>query len=272
MPDWQNYFDEMTKMRWCTVIFIFLLYGLHPAVAREWGTLFRWQTDEGIRWMLVGIVSVHDRYEGQHQNGLPEGQGRMIYVNGESYAGEWQAGKYHGLGTLIRTEGSIHLGIFDSGLPHGPGEKKYLDGRRVQGEWRKGAQWNVTRFNAQGGIIDKLAQGEVVKEIDYGEVRYRKWDKDHWVWLQEGDSDTHGKYQGEVWELLPHGKGTYLSPLDVKYVGLWKDGLEHGQGTLTHPNGMRSVGEFLEGRPWNTVAYNKNGEVMFKVFRGKMKK
>ena len=74
MPAWRNYFDEMTKMRWCTVIFIFLLYGLNQAVAKEWGTLFRWQTDEGIRWMLVGIVSVHDRYEGQYQNGLPEGQ------------------------------------------------------------------------------------------------------------------------------------------------------------------------------------------------------
>ncbi|MEC8223880.1 MAG: hypothetical protein VX020_08435, partial [SAR324 cluster bacterium] len=91
-----------------------------------------------------------------------------------------------------------------------------------------------------------------MQEIDYGEIRFRKWKKDHWVWLEQGNPEEHGRYQGQVNGLLPHGKGSYLSPLGVKYDGQWEEGLEHGTGILTHPNGMRSEGEFREGKPWNT--------------------
>jgi len=68
--------------------------------------------------------------------------------------------------------------------------------------------------------------------------------------------------------LFPHGKGSYLSPLGVKYDGQWEEGLEHGIGILTHPNGMRSEGEFREGKPWKTMAYDSNRKLLFRVQQG----
>ena len=100
------------------------------------------------------------------------------------------------------------------------------------------------------------------------EIRFRKWEKDHWVCLEQGDPEEHGRYQGQVNGLLPHGKGSYLSPLGVKYDGQWEEGLEYGTGILTHPNGMRSEGEFREGKPWKTMAYDSNRKLLFRVQQG----
>ncbi|MGA0350387.1 MAG: hypothetical protein ACO3OZ_14275 [bacterium] len=218
--------------------------------------------------MKVGEESIHDHYQGEIQDGLPHGQGRMQYVGGSSYSGEWESGLYQGLGTLVREDGSYLIGQFEQGLPHGTGEEFLANGFKNTGEWKEGNYWNITRFDAEGEIIEKLAAGEVVQEIDYGEIRFRKWKKDHWVWLEQGNPEEYGRYQGQVNGLLPHGKGSYLSPLGVKYDGLWEEGLEHGTGILTHPNGMRSEGEFREGKPWNTRAYDSNRKLLFRVQQG----
>ena len=148
-----------------------------------------------------------------------------------------------------------------------PGKNTLPTATRTQVSGRK-AITGTSRFDAEGVIIEKLAAGEVVQEIDYGEIRFRKWEKDHWVWLEQGNPEEHGRYQGQVNGLLPHGKGSYLSPLGVKYDGLWEEGLEHGTGILTHPNGMRSEGEFREGKPWNTMAYDSNRKLLFWVQQG----
>ncbi len=247
---------------------LILLISCSMLHASEWGTLFRWKTNEGIRWMKVGEESIHDHYQGEIQDGLPHGQGRMQYVGGSSYSGEWDSGLYQGLGTLVREDGSYLIGQFEQSLPHGTGEEYLANGFKNTGEWKEGNYWNITRFDAEGEIIEKLAAGEVVQEIDYGEIRFRKWEKDHWVWLEQGNPEEHGRYQGQVNGLLPHGKGSYLSPLGVKYDGLWEEGLEHGTGILTHPNGMRSEGEFREGKPWNTRAYDSNRKLLFRVQQG----
>ena len=92
------------------LIFLISCSMLHAA---EWGTLFRWKTNEGIRWMKVGEESIHDHYQGEIQDGLPHGQGRMQYVGGTSYSGEWESGLYQGLGTLVREDGSYLIGQFE---------------------------------------------------------------------------------------------------------------------------------------------------------------
>ena len=271
-PEKKDLMQLMIQIIRMTSIGLLFPVMLTSAMASEWGTLYRWKTTEGVRWMLVGEDSIHDHYQGEIQDGLPQGQGRMRYAGGSSYSGEWEAGRYNGLGTHVRVDGSYHVGRFKQGRAHGPGEEHLTNGFRNSGEWKDGKVWNITRFDAKAEIIEKLAQGEVVREIDYGEIRYRKWEKNHWVWLDQGSPEQHGRYQGQVQGLLPHGKGSYLSPLGVKYDGNWEEGLEHGEGSLTHPNGMRSEGEFREGLPWDTVAYDRERKVLFRVKRGRMVK
>ena len=53
---------------------LILLISCSMLHASEWGTLFRWKTNEGIRWMKVGEQSIHDHYQGEIQDGLPHGQ------------------------------------------------------------------------------------------------------------------------------------------------------------------------------------------------------
>lgn len=48
-------------------------------------------------------------------DGLPEGEGRMVYLGGGSYAGSWRAGQWHGAGTLVRPDGQIVRGTFEGG-------------------------------------------------------------------------------------------------------------------------------------------------------------
>lgn len=46
-----------------------------------------------------------------------------------------------------------------------------------------------------------------------------------------------------------NGKGTFIYPEDMKYVGDFKGGKPNGQGTLTLPGGDKYVGEFEDGEP-----------------------
>jgi hypothetical protein len=48
-------------------------------------------------------------------DGLPEGEGRMAYLGGGSYAGQWHAGQWDGAGTLVRPDGQIVRGTFERG-------------------------------------------------------------------------------------------------------------------------------------------------------------
>jgi len=43
------------------------------------------------------------------------------------------------------------------------------------------------------------------------------------------------------------GKGTYVFPNGLKYVGEFKDGRYHGQGTFTNTKGDKYVGDFRDG-------------------------
>ena len=60
----------------------------------------------------------------------------------------------------------------------------------------------------------------MVQEIDYSEIRFRKLEKDHWVWLEQGNPEEYGRYQRQVNGLLPHRKGSYLSTLGVNMTDI----------------------------------------------------
>ena len=54
----------------------------------------------------------------------------------------------------------------------------------------------------------------------------------------------------------------------MKYVGEYKDGKQHGQGTKTYSDGEKYVGEWKEGRFWNGIGYDKNGDFVVRFVNG----
>ena len=48
----------------------------------------------------VGEATGKDFYSGEFKNGLPHGQGRYQWANGDSYQGEWKKGKMEGSGEM----------------------------------------------------------------------------------------------------------------------------------------------------------------------------
>ena len=54
-------------------------------------------------------------YEGEFNDGLPNGNGKCTYSNGEIYEGEWKDGGFNGKGSLILNDGSKVSGLWMNG-------------------------------------------------------------------------------------------------------------------------------------------------------------
>ena len=57
-------------------------------------------------WKGFGDKETHSKYEGDIENGKPNGLGFVIYTNGEKYVGSWKDGGIWN-GTLYDTNGKI---------------------------------------------------------------------------------------------------------------------------------------------------------------------
>ena len=168
------------------------------------------------------------KYEGEINNGEPNGQGTYTCPDGQKYIGEWKEGKWNGQGTETFPDGKKYVGEFKDGSKHGKGTETSPDGRKYEGEWENGVP------NGQG-IETSPKGGKYVGEFKYG------------------------KYNSQ---------GTYTWSDGKKYVGEYKDGLPNGQGTYTLPNGEKYIGEFKDNKPWVITKYDKNGNIKGKIVNG----
>ncbi|SVC57658.1 uncharacterized protein METZ01_LOCUS310512, partial [marine metagenome] len=169
------------------------------------------------------------KYEGEINNGIPNGQGTYTGSDGQKYIGEWKEGKWNGQGTETLHDGKKYVGEFKDGSKHGQGTETSPDGRKYEGEW-------VNGFPNGQGIETSTKGGKYVGGFKYG------------------------KYNSQ---------GTYTWSDGKKYVGEYKDGLPNGQGTYTLPNGEKYIGEFKDNKPWNLSLFNKKGNINMKWVNGK---
>ena len=65
-------------------------------------TLYRWKTSEGYKWKKFGEDEIHEKYQGEvNWRRIPDGVGKLSYLNGDKDIGEFEDGLRHGLGTYI---------------------------------------------------------------------------------------------------------------------------------------------------------------------------
>ena len=63
-----------------------------------------------------------DVYEGQIENGLPNGIGKMTWISGSSYIGSWRNNFQNGHGTMIWETGDEYEGEGVMGVQNGNGK------------------------------------------------------------------------------------------------------------------------------------------------------
>lgn len=178
-----------------------------------------------------------DNYIGEFKNGKRNGNGAFIHFIGinysrhepltfhvnsfieEKYVGEFLNDLYHGIGTLIFSDGEKYVGEFQNNVYHGEGTLTFLDGTKYIGEFQDG--------NYHGNGNSTSSDGEL--------------------------------YVGEFKHGIRNGKGTLTFPNGENYVGEFKDGRYHGKGTLTKSNGTKYIGEFMNGRYHGNAVYTWSG-------------
>lgn len=152
--------------------------------------------------------------------------------DGSVYEGEWdKQGHQHGLGTLLKDDGSKVIGCFKSGLLEGIGRVIESTGLVIDGEFKNGElNGNAKIQNKSGGKFDgELAHGKL-----------------HGKGSETWPDGT--KYEGEYFEGTRHGEGILQLPDGSTYKGMFKMGNMEGKGELSYKNGNKYTGRFKNSK------------------------
>ena len=147
-------------------------------------------------------------YSGFWLDGKREGNGDMIFPNGDSYAGEWANNEFDGFGVYeYATAKAVYQGDWAGGLQNGNGLYKCPQ-FSYNGQWDKG--W---------------------------------MDGDGVLTFSNGD-----RYEGTIHENMIDGIGAYNFANGNWYEGEFVNGKMNGLGVFQFQNGNRFEGEFYEGK------------------------
>eukprot|EP01006_Ploeotia_vitrea_P023416 TRINITY_DN55879_c1_g1_i2.p1 TRINITY_DN55879_c1_g1~~TRINITY_DN55879_c1_g1_i2.p1 ORF type:complete len:196 (+),score=14.01 TRINITY_DN55879_c1_g1_i2:96-683(+) len=124
----------------------------------------RIKQDEGVYiWMGAGGEDDDEgtkeiaRYEGNYENGMRNGVGKMTYPNGDSYAGSWVEGKMNGEGSYTYAKtGDIYSGWWSNNKKNGKGTYSFgADKSMLVGEWENGelvsGSWELKNPDEEDG-------------------------------------------------------------------------------------------------------------------------
>ena len=127
-------------------------------------TLFEWETSSGIVWKGFGEKDTNPKYQGEVENGVPNGLGFIIFPDGNKYVGSWKNGKKDGLGIFTWSWGGKYVGSWKNGEYHGEGTLTLPDGMKYVGEYKEYREWNVMVYDKNGNIIEKWVNGKWIKQ------------------------------------------------------------------------------------------------------------
>ena len=77
-------------------------------------------------------------YTGSVVNHRMDGQGKLIYENGDTYKGSFVNGAFNGQGTFTSSIGWTYVGEFKNGQPDGKGTLTAKNGKVYRGNFKQG--------------------------------------------------------------------------------------------------------------------------------------
>lgn len=151
-------------------------------------------------------------YEGTWVNGVEEGEGTILWSNGDKFVGHFKNGNMDGFFTCYYVDGRLYEGNYQNNLPHGKGKMTYPDNDKYNRKYYEG------EFTS--GVIQ--GTGKMV------------WNDGDWYYASWVNGQRNGK--GE----LHYADGR-------KFVGSYKNDKRHGQGTFYWTDGTYEVAEYSNG-------------------------
>ncbi len=110
--------------------------GVFKVKKKQKGILFTRKEKNIWIWSENGNEPYSGKYEGEIENGTPEGQGTLTFLNGTRYIGEYKNGVWNGQGIFY-----------------------FPDGEKWVGEFKEDAPWNINWYDKSGRIIAKWKNG-----------------------------------------------------------------------------------------------------------------
>ena len=89
------------------------------------------------------------KYEGEWKRfeGGIKRHGKGVFTTDEfTYEGDFENDLFHGKGKLTFHEGTVYIGDFVRGQINGEGDMTFLDGSRYKGQWRNGRMHGIGTF------------------------------------------------------------------------------------------------------------------------------
>ena len=166
-----------------------------------------------------------DEYIGEFTDGSRTGFGTLTSVSGYKYTGNWVRSKMHGKGIMIFEDGTSLDGNWINGKAEGLGTLTYSSGKIYIGEFK------ADKFYGKGEI--KYVNGSIYKG-DF--IDGRKSGRGTFS-SEDGDIYTGGFKNGEK-----HGKGELILISGERYKGTWRADKKHGKGSLFYANGDKYIG------------------------------
>ncbi len=113
----------------------------HCPDGQKWKYLEGPSTINGIQYSRKRIEFANGGvFEGNYQNDLRHGYGKMMWANGDIYEGNYENGYRSGFGKMIWADGDIYEGNYENDTRHGYGKMSWVSGQIYQGEWIRGEQ------------------------------------------------------------------------------------------------------------------------------------
>ena len=199
------------------------------------------------------IISEKDNfyYEGNYENGVMQGKGKLFFRNKVMYEGEFDKGNYVENGKIIKVNGQYYIGQFKGFKIEGKGILYNKDNTICyEGEFLNNEKHGFGKLYAQNG---NYYEGNFKNDLEDGKGKI---------------FDKNGKtiFDGFFKEGLKEGEGIYDDG-NIHIEGIYKNDKLNGKGFLTSKNGVKYEGEFVNGLKeglGKLTTKDENYEGMFK--------
>ena len=106
-----------------------------------------------------------NKFEGEIENGQPNGNGIWTQMDGATYVGQFVNGLREGVGTFTWSihspdGGDVYEGEYKNNRRNGKGKRTYRDGSILEGDWKDNELWDGTKYDKEGNISVKYVNGE----------------------------------------------------------------------------------------------------------------